>query len=67
MRILVLHSELGVLRGGGENFTRTYLLLFIDEAITLGQPSWRIETADIPLRCLLGLNRFPSVAGGQAN
>jgi hypothetical protein len=22
MKILVLHSELGVLRGGGENFTR---------------------------------------------
>ena len=28
MRILVLHSELGVLRGGGENFTRNLFAAF---------------------------------------
>jgi glycosyltransferase involved in cell wall biosynthesis len=28
MRILVLHSELGVLRGGGENFTRNLFVAF---------------------------------------
>jgi glycosyltransferase involved in cell wall biosynthesis len=29
MRVLVLHSELGVLRGGGENFTRNLFTAFI--------------------------------------
>ncbi len=28
MRVLVLHSELGVLRGGGENFTRNLFAAF---------------------------------------
>src|SRR5437016_6344070 len=28
MKILVLHSELGVLRGGGENFTRNLFAVF---------------------------------------
>src|SRR5437667_8292347 len=29
MKLLVLHSELGVLRGGGENFTRNLFTSFI--------------------------------------
>ncbi len=30
MRLLVLHSELGVLRGGGENFTRNLFSAFVE-------------------------------------
>lgn len=30
MRVLVLHSELGTLRGGGENFTRNLFASFVD-------------------------------------
>src|SRR5437870_3441974 len=30
MRVLVLHSELGVLRGGGENFTRNLFTAFAE-------------------------------------
>jgi len=30
MRVLVLHSELGVLRGGGENFTRNLFEAFVE-------------------------------------
>jgi hypothetical protein len=30
MKILVLHSELGVLRGGGENFTRNVFVAFAE-------------------------------------
>src|SRR5437762_13538082 len=30
MKILVLHSELGVLRGGGENFTRNLFAAFAE-------------------------------------
>jgi len=30
MRVLVLHSELGVLRGGGENFTRNLFVAFAE-------------------------------------
>ena len=30
MNILVVHSELGVLRGGGENFTRNLFLAFVE-------------------------------------
>ena len=29
MRVLVLHSELGTLRGGGENFTRNLFSSFV--------------------------------------
>ena len=35
MRILVLHSELGVLRGGGENFTRNLFTAFAEKGHTV--------------------------------
>lgn len=30
MKVLIIHSELGILRGGGENFTRNLFLAFAD-------------------------------------
>jgi glycosyltransferase involved in cell wall biosynthesis len=46
MKILVVHSELGVLRGGGENFTRNLFRAFAKR----GHEVWATFTADCNAR-----------------
>ena len=68
MNILVLHSELGVLRGGGENFTRNLFAAFHKRGHDVRAAfRWRIKTADIHSLSLLGLSLSQSMAGGEAS
>jgi len=51
MRVLLLHSELGVLRGGGENFTRNLFSAFIERghSVTAAFVANRNGTYPLPL------------------
>ena len=62
MKILVLHSELGVLRGGGENFTRNLFTAFADRGheVSAAFVPTRAAGTRYPFRRIFTRSRCPA-------
>jgi len=62
MRVLILHSELGVLRGGGENFTRNLFVAFAQRGHRVAAAFAADPNARYPFAIPAGIDPIP-IAG----
>jgi glycosyltransferase involved in cell wall biosynthesis len=59
MKVLVIHSELGVLRGGGENFTRNLFTAFAERGHTVKAAFFANRKCNYPYHLPSGIEPIP--------